>query len=588
MAVRLLDATEEAELNTWGATTWLATRSPWRKKTREQLLKAIDRLVEFQESIGAPNPLDPLMLSALMAVVLRNDKGFIGQFEKRNPAKPDWERLCTLVARALVQRWSADKDLSQEDVSAQSRWAIDPEYLEAIGGLLQLAKEEGEKAHSDIAEDMPPGEWAKELPDSEDFVAAAEQEIRTILEEHEDLAHAASDGEIPLDAQEREIEKAALLDLRFSDLKAVAEDRGVPVFRSKDRLVEAIVRHSNLTREEIAELVLRHTSDEAFERGMTTHLIPLDDPPNLAATTDALAYLTGKYARLRVARWFVFTDTTQPAPQQLLIKGHLRGYRTKAVLDTDDYKVNATPQRTDLRIRLRDDIAWAEIDARHVADVRDARIVLNRGADIATRSTIVPELAPMEGVLAGWDSGTIWFLDFLARALEDGHTQIFNFEMAHFERVGAPSQEPGMPQIDKVELRGQHVGSHRDACSLITAGRRLLEIIIKLRFRINAQQDFLIPVQISLFSDRATVTTAATQDVPPTAVGNLHRDLVKKVRTALEHEVKIEDLETLANKIAERAEQASPAQEADLFAPHEETEAEEATEPSDPVGAVES
>lgn len=586
MAIRLLDATEEAELNTWGAKTWLKTSSLWPKKTRERLLDAIDRLVEFQRSINAPNPLDPLMLSGLMTVVLRNDKGFIGQFEKRNPAKPDWNRLCELVARALVQRWSADKDLSQEDLAEQSRWAVDPEYLEAIGGLLQLAKEEGEQAHSDIADDMPADEWAMELPDDENFIAAAAQEIRAILEEHEDLAQTATDGEVPLDAQEREIERAALLDLRFNDLKSIAADRGVPLHKSKDRLVQAIVKHADLTREEIAELVLRHSPDEAFERGMTTHIVPLNEPPNLETAATALSLLSGKYARLRVARWFVFTSATHPTSKQLLIKGHLRGYRTKAVLDTDDYKVNATPQRTDLRIRLRDSIRWAEVDARHVSDVRDARTVLDRGAEVSTRSSLMPQLEPMQGVLAGWDPRSIWFLDFLSRALEDGHTQIFNFEMAHFERVGAPTLESGVPQIDKVELRGQHIGSHRDSCSLITAGRSLLEIVVKLRYRVNPHQDFLIPVQVSLLPDRATITTAAAHDVPSTAIGNLHRDLVKKVRAALDHEVEFGALETLANKISERSEQASPVQEADLFAPHEEAETEEEAESPDSAAAV--
>ncbi len=588
MAFSLLDAADEADLNTYGLKTWLSTSSPWRKKTRKRLIEAIDRLVEFQEAVNAPNPRDLLLLSALLAVVLRHDKGFIGQIEKRAPANPDWDKLCKLVARALVQRWTAEKNLSLEDLTAQSSWAVDPDYVEAISALLELAKNEGQQAHSDIAEDMPPDEWGKELPGGQDFMEAAAQQIREVLEQHEDLAHSATnDGEIPLDAQEREIEKAALLDLRFRDLKAVAENRGVPIFKSKDRLVEAIVRHSDLTREEIAELVLKHTSGDDFERGMTTHLVPLGEPPELESAADALTRLTGKYAKLRVARWFVFTSTSNPDPQQLLIKGHLRGYRTKAVLDTDDYKVNATPQRTDVRIRLRQNISWAEVDARHVADVRDARTVLDRGAEVSVRSDVAPELGAMEGVLTGWDSRSVWFLDFLARALEDGNTHIFNFEMAHFERVGAPAQELGVPQIDKVELRGQHIGSHRDACSLITAGRRLLEIVVKLRFRVDAQHDFLIPVQISLLSDRATITTAAPREVPGSAVGNLHRSLVKKVRSALEHEVQFTELEELANKIAERAEQASPAEEADLFAPQEQPEA-EAVEQLDPPAPIES
>jgi hypothetical protein len=569
MAVQLLDATEEAELDPWGGKTWLSTASSWRRKTRDRLLEAIDRLVEFQEDVGAPNPLEPLVLSQLMTVVLRHDKAFIGQFEKRKPANPDWERLCFLMARALVQRWSADRDLSTDDILATSAWTVSPDYLDALGALLELAKDEGAKANLDVAEDMPSNEWASELPDDPEFIASTEAAIRAVLEQHEDLAHESADGEIPLAAQEREIEKAALLDLRYRDLKAVAEAHGVPVFKSKDRLAEAIVNHTDLTREQIAELVLQHYPADPFDRGMTTHLVPLNDPPDIGDATGKLERLAGRYARLRVARWFVFQNAAHPTPQQLVIKGQLRGYRTKAVLDTDDYKVNATPQRTEVRARLREGTEWAEVDARHVADVRDMRVVLNRGAEVQTSASIVPELEPMEGVLAAWDSKSVWFLDFLSRALEDDNTEIFNFEMAHFERVGGPGDDPGKPQIDKVELRGQHIGSHRDSCSLITAGRRLMEVVVKLRFRANAQQDFLIPVQISLFPDRATIATAAARDVPSTAIGELHRDLVRKVRLALEREVKFDEIDGLAQKIVGRAEQASPAEEADLFAPQD-------------------
>jgi hypothetical protein len=569
MTIQLLNAVEEADLEPWGAKTWLSTSSPWRKKTRERLFEAIDRLIEFQEDVKAPNPQDPLVLSKLMAIVLRYDRGFIGQFSKRKPANPDWDRFCDLMAAALVQRWTGDRDLSAEDIEQTAAWDVDPDYLDSLGSLLQLAKEEGIRAGADLADEMPKGEWAEPLPDAPDLIAQTESALRSLLESHHDLAHPAAEGDIPLDAQSREIEKAALLDLRMEDLKAVAEERGIPLSKNKDRLVESIVDHGDLSREEIAKLVLEHYPDDAFERSMITHLVPLREYPDLSNAKERLDRLTGKYARIRVARWFVFQEAVTLTTQQLVVKGHLRGYRTKAVLDTDSYKVNATPQRTQVRVRLRSGSLWSEIDVRHVADVKDLRIVLSRGAEVVTAPGITPKLEPMQGHPAAWDAKSIWFLDFLSRALEDVTTEIFNFEMAHFERVDAAIEEAGKPQIDKVELRGQHIGAHRDSCSLITAGRRLLEIIIRVRFTPNANDDFFIPVQISLFADRATVATAPVRGVPSTVIGELHRSLVAKVRSALDHEVRYDDVSPIASKITERAGQASPAQEADLFAPHQ-------------------
>jgi hypothetical protein len=528
--------------------------------------------VEFQEDIRAPSPQDPLALSRLMTVVLRHDAAFIGYFSQRKPANPDWDRFCELMGRAIVQKWTADRDLSTEDIQQRSTWSVDPGYLESLESLVELAKQEGIHAGSDVASDMPKGEWAAPLPDDPELVHKTETALREILETHFDLAHPADDGDIPIGLQEREIEKAALLDLRMEDLKAVAEERGIPLAKSKDGLVESIVTHGDLTREQIAELVLQHQPEDPFERSRVTHLVPLRDPPDLKTAAIRLNRLAGNYARIRVARWFVFSETAQPTPQQLLIKGALRGYRTKAVIDTEDYKVNATPQRAETRVRLRTGVLWAELDVRNAADVRDLSVVLNRGAGVPAQAALAPQLEPMQGHAASWDPRSVWFLDFLARALEDVTIEIFNFEMAHFERVTATIEEVGQPQIDKVELRGQHIGAHRDSCSLITAGRRLLEIIVKLRFTPKGSEEFLIPVQISLFSDRATIATAPGREVPTSVAGDLHRNLVLKVREALDREVRFKDVSDIASKIFQRAEQASPAKEADLFAPKPTTE----------------
>jgi hypothetical protein len=193
------------------------------------------------------------------------------------------------------------------------------------------------------------------------------------------------------------------------------------------------------------------------------------------------------------------------------------------------------------------------------------RTVLARGAGVRTIDTIDLGVT-LTGGAAAWDRGTAWMLRFLRSGLEDHHLRIQNFKVASFENPRtAATPEEGHTQISKVRLEGQHVGAHRDACQRIIDGQRLREVELLLRFD-NLGDLHHLTVRIEVATDHATITTGAGQ-TPEAVVRNVHTQLVSKVRRALDEELGADSLGGLPGQIAERAQEASPPDEADLFAP---------------------
>jgi hypothetical protein len=140
--------------------------------------------------------------------------------------------------------------------------------------------------------------------------------------------------------------------------------------------------------------------------------------------------------------------------------------------------------------------------------------------------------------------------------------------MAQFEASDADAPAaPDQPRIHSVQLKGQHVGSHRDACQRIVDGGRLLAVELVLTFIPNQTDSFQIPVRIGIANDCATVETAAGKRIPATASAKLHRELVDRVRRALGLGLDPTRLDELVDKIISRAQESRFTAHADMFAP---------------------
>jgi hypothetical protein len=304
-----------------------------------------------------------------------------------------------------------------------------------------------------------------------------------------------------------------------------------------------------------------------IESGMVTHLIPLREAADLDRTASSLEQVVGRYARIKIAKWFVY-DKVERLTQMVRLQGCVKGNRTKPVLDTDAYRLNATPSSQNIQMRFRDNQKWVEVDVRQVTEARDLRAVVRRAARLDPLDAISLQLPPLTGDIAQWDRLTVWMLGFLELSLSNAAVSIRNFSMAHYERVdmGGPPV-PDRPQIDEVQLRGQHVGSNRDSCQLIVDGRRLINVEVLVQYVANATDSYLVPIRIGIGPDYASVTTGTPRDVPGQVLSELHRHLVLKVRRALDNDLDVTRLAQVVRGIIGHARETEPAAVADLFVP---------------------
>jgi hypothetical protein len=329
----LLDDDERRWLKEHGGNPVVTSRSPKRWSKRKRYFETLDRLYEMQRERGAPDPQDGVVLAELLAVMLRRDGTLTREFQNRQDTDLDdegWRKLFRLLSRALVERWFRDRKPEPLDESTLS-FLADQDYLDSLHELIELAQAKGAQAEQEAVEND--GAVAASLADISDLTAEAEQTIVDHLTEQADLA---ADGEIPSDEEEHEIEKAALLQLRVKELRELAGTYQLEFKGGKEDLADLLLRRTNITREQIAEFVLKQQDDDP-EQGMVTRLVPLDAPPDLDTAKTRLTPLQGRYVRLRTARWFIFEDV-ESGSGSLRISGRVRAFRAKPVLDTDSYK----------------------------------------------------------------------------------------------------------------------------------------------------------------------------------------------------------------------------------------------------------
>jgi len=561
----LLAPLERARLREWGGTGWLSAVR--RRPARRRAMRTVEKLVVAQTAAGSPYPEDPIVLAELLGVSLRHDGSVVDYFHKRGAADlstdEEWNEFFRLFALAHLEQWlDAHGSPAVTDPPAI---VVDEEYLAAMQDLLALARQEGERSQAEAQKEERASTY--NMPDVSDLITETRERLQSYLEESDLFAHDAPDGEIPEDEQEREIETAALSRIKLEDLEELAADKKVPLVASKEELAEMIVRRTGVTREEIAELALRG-SDLSLDTGLVTRLFPLKEKPSIAVASARVTKAEGKYLRLRLARWFLYDDVAV-ASSAIVLRGRIRSYQTKPVLEVDGHRLNATPHQARMIVRLRRGRQWAEVDGRQLSDARDMSPVMARGAGVIFNPVLSLPVPALVGELGKWSRQTVWMLSFLQNYLERDGATIHNYSMAHFEAADARAPvQPDEPRIAEIQLKGQHVGDSRDACQRIVDGGRLLAVEIVLAYRPNAGGDsYLIPARIGVDPSSATVQTAAGKKVPADASSSLHRGLIERVRAALDNDVVPGTLTELVTNTVNRAQSTHPVAHATMFAP---------------------
>ncbi len=502
-------------------------------------------------SILKLDPWDGRLLAALANSFMRGDRKVLGWFMARKPTgfktTADVDRLHELLGKAVSEKFltarkkpkDRERPLAVYDGIEQNLVAI----LDEMRKMGQLTEREASFAK----------ELAVENEQYGDGLETAKRLLEDAIGDYESLVPAVASGasEIPSEVQGKAIAKAAFLRLRADDLAEIAEGEGLVDLTTRDALAEALASRFKNEHDKVARLVLRQEDGDP-EYGLVTRLVPLDHAPDLSQAAKELSPLVGRYFETRVAQWFVFLGV-EPGGSELLIKGRVLGYSVRPAEVADAAKLNASPHRDDVTVRLRKGIPWAETDARRPGDLSAVRAVLRR-ADIAKPLEAVPSPAPIdEPPYAAWDPRTLWMLELMQRELSTDPFSVHNVLMVDFERPLRGEQVPlDRPSVQAIRLRGSQLQDHPEVCSLITRQRHMLDIQIQLRYWANKQAGTsLLPgIRVTWAGNHVAVMTG---DVDGHLSVELHRSLVNAVRDAVGRDVDIDRLRLLLRRIERNA-----------------------------------
>ena len=111
----------------------------------------------------------------------------------------------------------------------------------------------------------------------------------------------------------REVIKKALVGLKMPILRDIARGRGLSGSGASEDLATRVAASYHWNEEEIARLVLDNEADQATntERGFESRVFTFRESPTVADIIQRLAYVSGRYIRTGIARWFVFENAAE-------------------------------------------------------------------------------------------------------------------------------------------------------------------------------------------------------------------------------------------------------------------------------------
>jgi len=572
----VLSQPERAFFEQNGGKKWLRGKL-FRDSQKARYERALDAFAEKLGELGI-EPHDPETLQQLLKVVLARDGTMGAWFRNHNADVGDDEtfaRLCKVAAGAIIEEYLHTAEPREPDATL----VLDAELKDQISALLELAVEQGElsaREGRDAGEDW----WTIEnLPD---LVDDARGQLEDLLVSDVNVAHTAS-PDVPESEREREIAKAALLQLKITQLRRIARDADLPLLRDREALADLIVRKYGADRAEIAELVLRYSVPDV-ERGWVTRLVPLRASAELSSARRTLPDLPGKYLRLEVASWLVF-HKAEESHDGASFEGEIMYYAVRPQREGERLDIAALQRTHPIAVKLKAGQAWVAIDGRSAMDVRRLRKALRYALGVHLASSLDSNVPSLEGELGSWDRVTLRMLYILEHGLRDAHLDYSSFRQAEFSQTGTTVADPQQPSVRAVRLQGQHVMADPAACRNITSGQTLHSVDVRVRWQRDLRQteSFYTTIRIGLAADNAYVMTAFGES--PSKSRDLHRVLVERLRRALERDFTAESLAGIVRDISKRAVETGPPEVVDILGPalaesseisaHKRTESEE-------------
>lgn len=534
----------------------------YRRLRESHVFVALDGCVAAMEGMKFPNPYDGRLLGAFAAVLIRDDPKSLGFLRQRKVAafvdktRGEQKELFTLIGLRIADQYLYAR---KDSVPKETNLTRPNELIDRLGEIFEQMKIAGEAmAEVDVTSD----ELALTLGD----LPTAEQIATALVEEvvgsYEALVpELGEDDEIPERVQREAMAKAAFLRLGVDDLVELATFDELGERPSKKQLVKALGERYADELDEVARLTLRRTEGDP-EFGLVTRLVKLVAPPDLVATKNALVGLRGHYFEPRPALFFVFGDVN-PAPsgQILEFKGSVRSFSVSPASAGGETKLNARPGKQEVSVVLRANRAWAEVSARRATDLSHVRAVLRRTGELVP-SPMVPRPDPLtDAPYNVWDTRTLWMLDFLRQDLQAPELRLEDTLMANFISIDTETKEEPVnegdtdatltPSVDSVQLRGQQLHDHPEACARIVGRAHLRDIELRIRRVLDSEKGTsrLVRVRLSWEKDHLVVMSGADDDEIDS---DLHQQLVRMIRNAAERPLSAGLSETL-ERIQRRA-----------------------------------
>lgn len=435
---------------------------------------------------------------------------------------------------------------------------VRPEELDQeVEEILEFARERGRRVRNANKGRV----YTLEHPDIPKTDGLLRDEIKAALEDEIVPAReiTAEGGILPWELN-HELVKKALVGLKIPSLKFIARKSQVSLTGNAEDLATRVARHYNWNEQEIARLILDQQALAVRPRdGHYDRLFPLVEAPDLDQIIDRLEYVTGRYIRIGVARWFVF-DRFDATDDRLELTGSLHSYRAYVDDTGDEPTVNASPRFDTAVLQMDRGSNVLRVRQLSATGARSAVTALNAAAGVAPLGYVpLPAIAGLGGASVAFDRVTLFMLDLLENrfrgaGLHNPDLTVARFKVGEAEDIDVEGESLS-PLLEAVRFEGRHILDSTEACRLIaTEGRSLVNISLRIKTAPRSDgESATFPIQIGIDGWDVAVSTGFGSRSSELSVG-VHQSLISALKSEISDGVsRVDSINSLAERISERA-----------------------------------
>lgn len=396
--------------------------------------------------------------------------------------------------------------------SNKTRALTEEEILKAASYLAQTASALGrEIAAKNLSQDHEPRNSL--FPDiSEDL----DEALINVLEDEVIPIEDLDQGSIDQSEVDREVIKKALIGLKLSDLKEVAEAEGIKISGNMEQIASSIARKYGWEKQEVAELVLRHSGDSGVEHGHVTRLFPLAPDVQVSGCRERLRDMTGRYIRTGVAKWFLFGELLESAENSVAVMGNFKTYEATIDTEGNGADLTALPKNHAVKIRLGED-GVLEVQG---SDATTARHAAKAFSFVADATLVKPNYTENFALLskdAVFNPITDYILDIIITRLNldnflDINPRVARFDMknqSEEESSDLPPLETRRSELKSIKFDGNYLLDSAETSRIIFQEKKSLkQILFDVVFcREKSAKNYVYPVRITADRDHISVQT---------------------------------------------------------------------------------